>query len=267
MAIATEHLQVTILGSGTSTGVPVIGCSCEICQSDKPRNKRLRSSILMTVPGPEGGNIVIDTTTDFRYQMLRARVTHLEHVLFTHTHADHCHGFDDLRAFFFHSRRPVNCYLSSEHLAELKERFSYAFHASGYHGTAPQAEVHTFIDQRPFSVLGHEVDPVRLPHGHTHSFGFRLGSFAYATDFKFFPPEVIARWHGKIHTMVASGLHFRPHATHSSVPETMALFAELGVKRGIITHLSHEVDYDRDVKKLPPHIRFAYDGLTLQVAL
>jgi phosphoribosyl 1,2-cyclic phosphate phosphodiesterase len=262
---ASPSLKVTILGSGTSTGVPVIACSCAVCQGTNPYNKRLRSSILLSLPD-NGPNIVVDTSTDFRSQMLSAKTTHLEYVLFTHTHADHCHGFDDLRAFFFQSRQPVNCYLSPEHLGELKERFSYAFQNSGYHGTAPQAEVFTFHDRTPFHLHGLEIDPVRLPHGHTHSYGFRFGNFAYATDFKFFPLEIIARWKGKIHTMVASGLHFRPHATHSSVPETIALFEQLEVTQGIITHLSHEVDYPRDLKKLPPHIRFAYDGMFFDVA-
>lgn len=259
-----QHLHVTILGSGTSTGVPVIGCPCAICASTEAGNKRLRSSILLTLPN-DLGHIVVDTTTDFRTQMLRAKVKHLEVVLFTHTHADHCHGFDDLRAFFFHSRRPVNCYLSPEHLQELQERFSYAFHNSGYHGTAPQTRIHTFTDEVPFPLLGLEVDPVRLPHGHTHTYAFRFGNFAYATDFKCFPPETIARWRGKIHTMVASGLHFRPHATHSSIPETIELFKALEVKRGIITHLSHEVDYQRDQAQLPSYVELAYDEMTFSV--
>lgn len=257
-------LKVTILGSGTSTGVPVIGCPCEVCCSPLAFNQRSRSSLLLTRLDT-AENLVIDTSPDFRWQILQAKVQSLEHVLYTHTHADHCHGFDDLRAFYFHSRKPVHCYLGHEDLKDLRRRFSYAFHDSGYLGTAPQVETHAITHEKSFEAMGLRIEPLLLPHGSVSTTAFRFGSFAYATDFKSFPPEALARWKGKVKTMVASGLRFRPHQTHSSIDETIALFNQLGVEKGIITHLSHEVDYKRDSKRLPRHVAFAYDGLTFEV--
>lgn len=256
-------LKITILGSGTSTGVPTIGCKCKVCTSDDPKEKRLRSSILMTRQDTQE-NLVIDTTPDFRMQMLNAKVHTLQHVLYTHTHADHCHGFDDLRAFYFLNQKPVHCYLSPEMLEEFKCRFSYAFTNTGYLGTAPQVVVKP-IPNQPFSINGLEIDTIRLPHGSVLTTGFRFGSFAYITDFKEFPWEYRSLWKNKVHTMVASGLRFRSHPTHSSIDETITLFKDLGVKKGIITHLSHEVDYKRDQSSLPSHVSFAYDGLCFDV--
>ncbi|NRA45166.1 MAG: MBL fold metallo-hydrolase [Oligoflexales bacterium] len=256
-------LKVRILGSGTSTGVPTIGCNCPVCTSDDPRNKRRRSSILITRKDNQE-NIVIDTTPDFRSQILDAKVSKLENVLYTHTHADHCHGFDDLRAFYFFNKTPINCYLSKELHPEFKARFSYAFTNTGYKGTTPQVELKE-TPNKPFEVIGLEVDPVRLPHGTMQSTGFRFGRFAYITDFKAFPKRSLAKWKGKIHTMIASGVRYKPHPTHSTVSETIQLFQDLQVKKGYITHLSHDIDHRRDSASLPPHISFAYDGLEFEV--
>lgn len=258
-------VRVTILGSGTSTGVPTISCPCAVCASTDLRNKRTRSSIMLT-RHDDGRHLVVDTTPDFRQQMLRSRVMALEHVMYTHTHADHTHGFDDLRAFYFFNKTPVHAWISQEHVAELRRRFAYAFEDTGYVGTKPQVLLNTFATN-PFEVCGLPVDPLRLPHGNAFTYGFRWGRFAYATDFKGFTPEALALWRGKVTTMVASGLRFRDHPTHNTVKETIQLFADLGVERGIITHLSHDIDHQRDEANLPPNVRFAYDGMELDVAL
>ena len=257
-------IKVTILGSGTSTGVPVIGCDCTVCQSDVPENKRLRSSIMITRLDTNE-HIVIDTTPDFRAQMLRENVKRLKKVLYTHTHADHIHGFDDLRAFYFHSKEKLECYLKKSDMEDLRKRFSYAFEATGYQGVAPQVEL-IEIGTKPFKVWDDfEVEPIELEHGNVKSTAFRFGRFAYATDFKTFADADINKWRNKIDTMVCSGLHYRPHYTHSTVPETLELFDLLSVKNGVITHTSHEIDFHKASADLPKGRQFAYDGMSFEV--
>lgn len=260
-------MKVRILGSGTSTGVPVIGCHCPICQPPdgvvRPRNVRTRAAISIRLPGTDH-DIIIDTGPDFRQQVLAAGIERVEYVFYTHLHADHCHGFDDLRAFFFHRKQPIICYLSPEYLIELKERFAYAFRDTGYKGVTPQLELRP-LPNSAFALDGIEVESRSFIHGPVLSYGFRFGEFLYVTDFKEFTPEDIAHWRGKIKVMVASGIHFRSHGAHSVIPETIKLFDALGVERGIITHLSHEVDYDRDSAKLPSHVSLAYDGMEIHV--
>ena len=257
----TIPIKIRILGSGTSTGVPVVGCGCAVCLSPEPRNKRLRTSILITRRDTQQ-QILIDTTPDFRQQMLDAQVSRLDEVLYTHTHADHCHGFDDLRSLYFHSRKPVRCWIWQGHEQDLTGRFSYAFQArTGYAGTAPQVDLRTFAREETLSLLGFEIETRLLPHGHMESVAYRFGDFLYATDFHHFPDEVAAAWKGRVTTMIGSGLRFEPHPSHSTIDETVELFRELGVTRGYLTHMSHAVEHVRDSKKLPANVTFAYDGL------
>lgn len=255
-------MKVRILGSGTSTGVPVIGCSCQICRSGKSRNRRSRASIALTTD--DRNWIVVDTGPDFRQQVLDAGITSLAAVLYTHIHADHVHGFDDLRAFYFHDRRPMDCWLLPGYVEEFRRRFAYAFEETGYHGTPPVVRLHR-IPEAAFPVNGLMVDPLVLPHGHVLSCAFRIQNFAYATDFKRFSDEQIQAWKGKVQTMIASGLRYRSHATHSLIPETIELFNRLEVKRGIITHLNHEVDFDEVSAGLPENVELAWDGMVVDV--
>lgn len=198
--------------------------------------------------------------------MLRAQVKSLAYVLYTHIHADHCHGFDDLRMFAFSKRdSPITCYMDAAFIPEFKERFRYAFTTNAYYGTLPQVDLQEIPTDR-FTVAGLEIESVRLPHGNVMTNAFRIGSFAYATDFKSFSADVIARWQNKIETMIISGVQFRPHKTHSSVPESIAVLEALGVKRGFITHLSHEVDYREHRSQLPAFVDFAHDGLVIELS-
>ncbi len=261
---AKGWVRVTILGSGTSTGVPVIGCDCAVCTSSHPYHQRSRASIMLTLD--QGQHIVIDTGPDFREQMLRHRVQDLTHVFYTHTHADHCHGFDDIRAFYFRTQKPMHCYLSNLHVDEFKVRFNYAFNDLGYMGTKPQVILNAF-DEGPLAVLGHQFETVYLPHGNTQSVAFRLGGFVYATDFKAFPESLINRWTGTIHTLVASGVRYRTLPTHSTLPETVGLMERLKVKRGIVSHINHDVDHEGASENLPPNIHLAYDGMVVEVPL
>jgi phosphoribosyl 1,2-cyclic phosphate phosphodiesterase len=212
----------------------------------------------------KGQHLLVDTAPELRLQILQAGIRSVEAVLYTHMHADHTHGFDDLRAFFFKSHEPVHVYLLPQYREELKQRFAYAFQDTGYLGTKPQIEVHD-IPRQPFAIGESLIEPVVLPHGNVESCAFRVGRFAYATDFKEFSPDQIAAWRGKVDVMVASGIHFGQHRTHSTIPETLALFAELGVKQGYITHLSHEVDQERDAHRLPDNVKLAYDGMVIDL--
>lgn len=260
-----QQIKVTILGSGTSTGVPVIGCHCPVCKPAQPapRNIRSRAAIAIRLPGTDH-DIIFDTGPDFRQQVLAAGIDHVKYVLYTHLHADHCHGFDDLRAFFFHRKESITCILSPPYMAELKDRFAYAFRDTGYKGVTPQIALQE-LTTAPFLIDGVEFEGRPFEHGPVLSWGFRVRDFLYVTDFKAFTKDDIAAWRGKIKVAVASGIHFRRHGAHSVIPETIQLFKELGVERGIITHLSHEVDYYRDEPNMPKGVSLAYDGMTFTV--
>ena len=257
-------LKVTILGSGTSTGVPVLGCSCAVCKSKNPKNERWRASI--AVKQNDGPTIVVDTGPEFRLQLLRANISSLQHVLYTHLHADHCHGFDDLRGLYFNSEKPIHCWLHPELIPELKQRFHYAFEDTGYLGGRPDIRLNPLPRSHGTTIIADlDVETFLAPHGNAVTNVFRFGRFAYATDFKSLTEENITAWRGKIHTMVASGLRWRPHKTHSSIDETLDIFKRLDVERGIITHLNHEIDFDVDSRKLPSDVELAFDGLEVIV--
>jgi len=225
-------------------------------------NKRTRSSILIT--SPNGQNIVFDTTPEFRIQALAANLKTLDAVVYTHIHSDHAHGFDDLRPYYFLGKGPVPCYMAPEHQPEFRQRFAYAFGHSTYQGPTVQIDLKE-IPRRTFTVGELEFEPIWLPHGGEFTVAFRIGRFAYATDFKSFTADQIAHWRGKIDVMVASALQPDPHPSHSSIPETIFLFHELRVKRGILTHMGHRVDYHLMAQSLPTGVEMAYDGMEFEV--
>jgi phosphoribosyl 1,2-cyclic phosphate phosphodiesterase len=267
-----SKLKVTVLGCGTSTGVPVLGCQCVLCLERKPKNIRTRSSLMLEFYSTDHPHsveplrIVIDTGPDFRSQLLREHIFSLQHVIYTHCHADHLHGFDDLRGLYFNSQKQIHCYLDQDYSEELKQRFHYAFEDTGYLGGKPDLRLHVI---KPgvsmFNIDDLTVESIQLPHGHVMTNAFRFGGFAYATDFKNFTPETIKAWKGKVSFMIASGLRWKPHKTHSTIEETLSLFDELQVETGIITHLNHEIDYDVDSLKLPKNRYLAYDGYSLEI--
>ena len=254
--------KLIVLGSGTSLGTPVIGCTCNVCQSNHPKNFRTRSSIFITLPNQK--IILIDSPPDLRTQLLREKISTVDAIFFTHTHADHCHGFDDLRTLHYNKKEPIHCYGSESDLKEIKRRFHYAFEDTGYHAARPDLTLTPFPSHQ-FSLFDHDIEILSLEHGHMMTSAFRIGKFAYATDFKKFSEEQIQKWRGKIHTMLASGLRYRPHSTHSSIDETLKLFDQLNVERGIITHVSHDVDYEEASQKLPSNRLLAYDGFHLEI--
>ncbi len=257
-------LDVVILGSGTSTGVPVLGCRCRVCTSPNPRNHRTRCSALVRF-GERA--ILIDTATDLRQQALREKVRGIDAVLYTHTHADHLHGIDDLRTFSNHASEPIPIYGDGATLGRIASSFGYIFSDDPEQGYRPKLE-RRLIDpaHAPFDLFGLTVEPIPLTHGRGASLGYRIGPFAYLTDCNAIPPASAARLRG-LDALVIDALRFAPHATHFNIDGAIAAARALGARRTFLTHLSHDVDYGRHASQLPDGIAFAYDGLRLRVPL
>lgn len=252
------ELKVVILGSGTSTGVPVPGCSCDVCLSPSPRNSRTRCSILISWGGR---NILVDTSTDLRQQVLREKIGHIDAVLFTHTHADHVNGIDDLRPFNMTSGEAIPIFGSAETLAVIRRNFGYIFDENPGPGYRPRL-IAREVDG-PFSLFGLTVDPLPLLHGEGRSLGYRFGPFAYLTDCSEIPAASERRLHN-LEALLIDGLRFRPHTTHFNVPQALAAAARVKPRRTLITHLSHDVDHDRHSPILPAGAEFAFDGQRLR---
>lgn len=257
----SAELEVTILGSGTSTGVPVIGCDCPVCSSSLPQNQRTRCSALLTW---QGRQILIDTATDLRQQALRERLTRVDAVLYTHTHADHLHGIDDLRTFNPRDGGSIPIYGSAATLAAIGRNFHYIFSEGPDPGYRPRLEPRLIAGA--FELFGLPIEPIPLVHGSGETLGFRIGSFAYLTDVSAIPAASVTRLQA-LELLVLDGLRFSPHNTHFNVAQAVAVAKGLRVSRTVLTHLSHEIDHLRHGAELPAGIEFAYDGQRLRVAL
>lgn len=254
-------MRITLLGTGTSTGVPMVGCPCEVCHSTDLRDKRLRVSVLI-----EHGadNILIDTSADFRQQMLVHNVTHLEAILYTHEHYDHISGFDDLRAFQFLKQKSPTCFAPESVAARLRTTFDYAFGVAKQKGGGlPQVPI-IVIDERPFTVCGLEIIPIPILHGTIPIFGFRIGRFAYLTDCSEIPESSFTLLQG-LDIMVLDGLRFKPHPTHLSISEAVIQAERIAPRVTYLTHMNHDVLHARAERELPPHVRLAYDGLSVEI--
>jgi len=260
-------MQLTFLGSGSSTGVPIIACPCAVCHSNNAFNIRTRPSILLTTD--QGQNILIDTSPDLRQQALKFNITHLEAVLLTHTHADHVLGFDDLRAFNFRNKgNIIQCYAIQDTLESLKQVFNYIFfppiHYKG--GLLAQVQLNEIEHLTKFSVCSIPFAPFKLIHGQTPTTGFRFGNTAYVTDCNAIPEESKIVLKG-VENIIIDGLRDKPHATHFSIEEAIHAANEFNPKQIIITHLSHSVEYHDTSKTLPSNVMLAYDGLTTEVKI
>ncbi len=252
-------LRVTMLGSGTSTGVPVIGCDCPVCRSSDPRNRRTRPGLKLAW----GGRVaLVDMAVDFREQALRFGVERVDAVLFTHAHADHIFGLDDLRIFNFRQRHAIPCYGSRETLAALRRVFAYVFEDGQEGGGKPQLELREV--SAPFDLMGQRVVPVPVWHGELEVLGFRLGRFAYVTDVSRIPEESLAALAG-VDTLILGALRYRRHPTHFSIAEAGAAAVRIGARRTIFTHLAHDVDHGAPAEPLAPGVEFGYDGLAFDV--
>lgn len=251
-----EQGKVILLGTGTSSGVPVVGCHCPVCTSADSRNIRSRCSALLSLAGR---NILIDTATDLRQQALRQGIEHIDAVLYTHTHADHIHGIDDLRPFNQPSGKPIPLYGSAASMSVIRQNFSYIFDEELEPGYRPRLELH--VIDGPFTLFGLPVVPIRLLHGSGEALGYRIDSWAYLTDCSAIPEESFALL-GGLDTLVIDALRFRPHATHFNIAQALTAAARIGARRTLLTHLSHEVDHGRHADGLPAGVEFAYDGVT-----
>jgi phosphoribosyl 1,2-cyclic phosphate phosphodiesterase len=252
----------TFLGTGTSMGVPMIGCSCEVCTSDDPRNHRYRCSVLIRTPG---GNLLIDTPPELRLQLIRERVGVVHAVLYTHYHADHLFGLDDLRPVPRLLGAPVPIYCTGEVEGKIRSTFSYAFGPEAQDlpaGFIPKL-VFERITADPFTVLGERVTPVPLLHAHFDVFGFRVGDVAYCTDVNKIPRESWPRLEG-LDVLVLDALRYKPHPAHFGLNEALDVIAQFRPRQAYLTHTSHEFDYHSVNRQLPPNVQLAYDGLRFE---
>lgn len=252
--------QLIVLGSGTSVGVPVIGCGCSVCRSTDPRNRRTRCAVVLGLPG---GNLLIDTPPDLRFQLLRERLGIVHAVLYTHEHADHLFGLDDLRLFQFYLGGPVPLYCEQQVEQRIRHSFDYAFNTRYTHkGAAPQLEFHR-IGLEPFTLLGARITPIRLRHGPNFNvLGFRIGNVAYCTDTNHIPDESKPLLEG-LDVLILDGLRPAPHVTHFGLDEAVEAARQLKPRRTYFTHCGHELDYTATNSYLPDGMELAYDGLRL----
>ncbi|MBD1209226.1 MAG: MBL fold metallo-hydrolase [Ignavibacteria bacterium] len=254
-------MKIRVLGSGTSTGVPLVGCSCATCLSTDPRDKRLRPSILVE---SDTTTVVIDTSADFRYQMLRENVKKIDAVVFTHHHFDHIGGFDDVRAFNFMLRKALPIYLMQETLDNLERTFIYAFMDTGQKGGGvPVVEQH-IIDKEAFTVGDIDFIPIPMMHGKMRVNGYRIGNFAYCTDTNFISEESFALLRN-LDILILDALRYESHTTHFSVGEALAAAKRIGAKQTYFTHIAHNIKHDDLESRLPSGIAICYDGLHFEM--
>ena len=245
------RVEIEILGSGTSVGIPMIGCDCPVCTSDNPRNKRLRSSVLFRVTdGGEEKRLLVDVTPDLRIQALRARINSVDAVLMTHSHADHCHGLDDLRGLYWGGgRKPIKLFGYPETVAVLKRTFEYIFDQDYTYKGIARIDADTF-EYEPFEVAGVRVTPIPVIHGNMRVAGFRIGDAAYITDTNLVPDGSIELLKGT-KLLVLDALRRVPHPTHMSLPEALETARKIGVERVFFTHINHDLEYETMNRELP----------------
>lgn len=253
-------LQITFLGTGTSSGVPMIGCHCEVCTSTDARDKRLRSSILVE---SSETTFVVDTTPDFRYQMLRISNEKLDAVLYTHPHKDHTAGLDDIRPYNYFQAKPIEVYANAMTVEALKREFAYVFADHKYPGI-PDINLHE-IDLTPFHIGEIPVIPILVWHHKMPVYGFRIGDFTYITDANRIDESEMEKIRGS-EIMVVNALRGEPHISHFTLDEAVDLVNQVQVPKGYFTHISHQLGKHETVEStLPDHLRLAYDGLVIQV--
>lgn len=252
-------MKITMLGSGTSVGVPVIACECSVCTSESPRNKRLRCGLHVDFGDL---SILVDTPTDLRQQALRYSIPRVDAVLFTHAHADHVFGLDELRIYNYRQRQAIPCYGSPNTLQALRKLFSYVFEKGETGGGKPKLTLHE-VDG-PFPLGEHEIIPVPIMHGALKVLGYRFGTFAYVTDCNAVSKSSFELLR-EVEVLVLGALRYSPHPTHFTIGEAIDLSQALGVPRTILTHLGHEVDHDNPEIPLPSGVEFGFDGLQIEV--
>jgi phosphoribosyl 1,2-cyclic phosphate phosphodiesterase len=265
VALQTSDIrgQLVFLGTGTSVGVPMIGCACDVCNSHNTKNQRTRCGLAIGLPE---GNLLVDTTPDLRQQLLRERIGVAHAVAFTHDHADHVFGLDDVRVFFFYLGRPLPVFCEDFVEARLRKSFDYAFtpEAASYAGGVPQVAFQRIEPAAPFEVLGATMTPLRLQHGRFRVLGFRIGNIAYCTDTNHIPPES-RQFLADLDVLILDALRARPHVSHFSLQEAVAVAQEIGAKRTLFTHMGHELEHEATNAVLPAGMELAYDGLRVDL--
>ncbi len=263
-------MKITVLGCGTSTGVPVIGCDCDVCTSTNKKNVRTRSSVF--VETDEGMNFLIDSSTDLRLQALREGITKIDAVLYTHHHADHTHGIDDLRTFNSHKDADhINCYGHEYTISHLENTFRYIFDSSvnqngSYKVFLPKLK--TVTVDKPFKVNGVLVTPLMVYHneeGSMITYGYRIGDFAYITDCKKIPDETYELLKG-LKVLILDGLRYKAHPTHLTIEEALKEASKIGATKTYLTHMGHEIEYNEALKSLnDDSVGLCYDGLVINI--
>ncbi|MBD3676480.1 MAG: MBL fold metallo-hydrolase [Planctomycetaceae bacterium] len=254
---------MTLMGTATSVGVPVVGCDCEVCTSDDPRNQRLRTSVLVRAPE---GNFVIDTPPELRLQLIRENVKLVHAALFTHGHADHIYGLDDLRIFGYRLKQDIPLYCEPSVEGHLRKAFYYCFEPpkfNSHHFAVPKLNFEN-IGLEPFDLLGFRIVPIRLMHGKMPVLGYRVNDVAFCTDVSEIPDESWGKLEG-LDTLVIDALRDEPHPTHFSVEQSLAAIERIQPRRAYLTHISHSLEYTELNQRLPEHIEPAYDGLQIAI--
>src|SRR5579871_2425513 len=250
---------LTVLGSGTSMGVPTIGCDCAVCHSTDPNDRRTRPSVFIEY---DGHGVLIDTTPDFREQAIREQIRRLDAVLYTHTHADHILGIDDLRPLSYHHRAgKLPLYAKPEAAEFLRTMFHYIFEAKYKFGGLPQVELHAM--DKPLDLFGVAFIPVPIIHGETEIYGYRFGSAAYLTDHSEVPASSLEQLRD-LDILFLDALRHKPHPTHSSVEQSLRIVEQVKPRRAFFTHICHELPHEETNALLPPHVRLSYDGMKLE---
>ena len=253
-------MKVNFLGTGTSQGIPVIGCECEVCKSKNPKDKRLRSSLLVSV---DDNNIIIDTSIDFRMQMLRAGTKHLEAILYTHEHKDHTAGLDDVRAFNFIQNRPMDIYAENRVIRALNREFEYVFAEKKYPGI-PQINPN-IIDDNKIKIETIDATPLRVMHNRLPIYGYRIGDMAYITDASHIPDETRTYLHG-LKLLILGAIRKEKHYSHFCLEEALDEISKIKPEKAAITHIGHNMGlYDEVQKELPENVFLSYDGLKIEM--
>ena len=257
-------MKITVLGSGTSHGVPAIGCDCVVCTSSDPKDRRTRPSIYIETAET---HLLVDTSTDLRTQALARNVRRVDAILFTHSHADHVMGLDDVRRYNQMQKGPIPCYADAATIAALRRTFAYVFSPpTQIGGGLPQLELHEITG--PWSIADVRIVPIPLWHGKLPVLGFRIGAFAYLTDCNRIPDESwpLLTADGGVRTIILDALRHRPHSTHFSVSEAVAVAQRLGVERAYLTHIAHDLGHAATNAQLPAGVELAYDGVQIEIA-
>jgi phosphoribosyl 1,2-cyclic phosphate phosphodiesterase len=254
--------RLLFLGTGTSVGVPLVGCGCDTCQRGGPRDRRTRTSVIVGLPG---GHLLVDTTPDLRSQLLRESIGRVDAVLYTHDHVDHVYGLDDVRPLCFHSGRPMRVLCEEQVEIRIRKAFDYAFSEAPPAGGGVPKLTFERIGTTPFEILGARVVPLRLQHGPFEVLGFRFGNIAYCTDTSGIPEATWPLLAG-LDVLVLDCLRHTRHPTHFSLSEALEVAARAAAKRTLLTHLSHELPHEATTAALPPGVELAYDGLEVPLA-